>query len=466
MTSAWSHAIDHQTRSQSDSSTLKSAIISSVQHIAVGWWGCILRFALVLWVVRVPLSTTVFGLLLLGATPQAQDLFVEFARPSPWWRLWFLFVLVAVWAMPTHYAARLLLDTDQRFQSYLKHEQWESERSAKLISDPSRCLEWSEIWIPRILGFLTFVAVELAILRSYTNLPTLDKSEAIALATVLHALIEMALLVAAGAVAYLIWVIKRPRRVRLPGSLTWLSAKLGNLWQKIAPGRVAGAADEESRDIGRLILAGLFVIFLGIFAFGADLAGAIFPRAMAVPFILGGWLPFLSYLSGVGRQISAPLIVGVIVLIAVLIAVLGDNHSVRRITSDKVPPLVLQDAVDLWMTENKCNPKTSGATFAHCPRPIIIAAAGGASRAGFFMASIIGYFLQPWDASKYHLDIKDVRNRLFAISSVSGGSMGAVMVTAALNAATPTTDNPPCVHGAVDQWWGEVVNYCVIVSKP
>jgi hypothetical protein len=50
--------------------------------------------------------------LLLGATPQAQDIFVEFARSSPWWMLWFLFVLVAVWAMPTHYAARLLLDTD------------------------------------------------------------------------------------------------------------------------------------------------------------------------------------------------------------------------------------------------------------------------------------------------------------------------------------------------------------------
>jgi hypothetical protein len=121
--------------------------------------------------------------------------------------------------------------------------------------------------------------------------------------------------------------------------------------------------------------------------------------------------------------------------------------------------LKLQDAVDLWMSENHCNPKTSSGIVAHCPRPIIIAAAGGASRAGFFMASIIGYFLQPWDAAKYHLDINDVRNRLFAISSVSGGSMGAVMVTAALNAAKPGTNTPPCVHGAVDQWWGEGVNY-------
>ena len=57
---------------------------------------------------------------------------------------------------------------------------------------------------------------------------------------------------------------------------------------------------------------------------------AAFPRATAVPFILGGWLPFLSYVSAVGRRIRAPLIVGLAVLVAVLATVLGDNHLVRR----------------------------------------------------------------------------------------------------------------------------------------
>jgi len=174
---------------------------------------------------------------------------------------------------------------------------------------------------------------------------------------------------------------------------------------------------------------------------------------------LGGWLPFLSYVSAVGRQVRAPLIVGLIVLVALLAAVLGDNHSVRRVASGNLAPLGLVDGVDLWMTENGCNPKIiTTTTPTTCPRPIIIAAAGGASRAGFMAASIIGYFLDPQEGKRYGLTVKDVRNRIFAISGVSGGSMGAVMVTAALKAAPPGSDNPPCANGPVDQWWGIAVN--------
>jgi len=415
------------------------------------WWECILRFALVLWIVRVPLATTVFGIVLLGATPQAQDLFVEFAHPPPVWRalsmLWFLVVLTAVWAMPTHYAARMLLDTDSRFQEALHAE----ERS-----HATRCLALSSRCVPRALGLLTFFTVEFAILRSYMNRPTSNEPEVTA--AVDWALVEVALLVAVAAAGYWAWVLKRPHRLNPTGWLRSLNEKLGVFWQIISPGRVRGSIDEESRDVGRFILSAIFVIFVGIFWLGAERVGAIFPRAMAVPFILGGWLPFLSYLSGVGRQIRAPLIAGLFGLVALLATVLGDNHSVRRIAADNVPPLALQDAVDLWMTENHCNPKSSAAAAAAatmpCPRPVIIAAAGGASRAAFFMATVIGYFMQ--EAPSHGLDPDKVRERLFAISSVSGGSVGAVMVTAALNAETAANEHP-CVNTSVDQWWGDTV---------
>jgi hypothetical protein len=115
-----------------------------------------------------------------------------------------------------------------------------------------------------------------------------------------------------------------------------------------------------------------------------------------------------------------------------------------------VAPLPLQQAVSLWMRENKCE-----ATPVNCPRPIVIAAAGGASRAGFFLASIIGYFMQ--EASTHDLDANKVRNRLFAISGVSGGSMGAVMVAAALDAKADSNDHP-CVQSSFDLWWGQQIN--------
>src|SRR5262249_10684083 len=110
----------------------------------------------------------------------------------------------------------------------------------------------------------------------------------------------------------------------------------------------------------------------------------------------------------------------------------------------------LDAAVTMWMQENRC--LNAPAT---CPRPIVIAAAGGSSRAAFLPATIIGYFMQ--EASDHGLDPNAVRGRLFAISGVSGGSIGAVMVTAALNAKTDSNDHP-CERSSFDLWWGIWIN--------
>ena len=49
--------------------------------IAQCWQRC-LDLALVLWIVRVPLCALIVGFLILDYTPQAQDLFTEFADQS------------------------------------------------------------------------------------------------------------------------------------------------------------------------------------------------------------------------------------------------------------------------------------------------------------------------------------------------------------------------------------------------
>jgi hypothetical protein len=275
-------------------------------------WQCILQFALVAWVVRVPLATTVAGLLLLGLAPQAHDLFVGFTwkeRPSflpflyvsPLPAISFLFVLIAVWAMPTHYAARLLVDSDGRLQDLLDEER-ELKQKQNAQKTYALCLESSSIFVPRALGLLTFVAVLIAILRSYLNMPTLSQREVTS--AVSWALLEMAVLVAAGAIGFSIYARKRPRdaNVVILRTIKRQNAKLSSFWTAISPGRAGDDADKEARDMGRLLLFSIFVIFLGIFWFGADVAGQMFPRAMAVPFILGGWLPFLAYVSGLGAS--------------------------------------------------------------------------------------------------------------------------------------------------------------------
>lgn len=412
-------------------------------------WDCFLRLLLVLWIVRVPLTMTLLGLALLGLTPQAQDLFMEFARTTVWWMLWFLLVLIFLWAMPTHYAARLLLDTDSRFR-------------LSLVPTPDRnehCSQVSAIWVPRVLGLLTFVAVLIAIGRSAVNVP--NSTDTATKAAVHRALIEMTALVIVSALGFFGYMIWRPRNADLPilRLLKQFNHVIAPFWRRFSPGLDVdrGTDDEFSRDVGRLLLLLLFVLFVGAFVFGAENVAKGFSRAMAVPFILGGWLPFLSYLSGLGRQLRVPFIVLFFALIAGATYLFGDNHSVRLVNAEQqagypvdTKPLALEDAVSEWKKANGCEKD------APCPRPVIVAAAGGASRAAFFTATVLGYLLDPKQSSRAGLDPDKVRNRLFAISGVSGGSVGAVMIAAAF-AEPGHGAQQPCQPASAPLWWKDNV---------
>jgi hypothetical protein len=259
----------------------------------------------VLWIVRIPLATTVAGLLLLGLAPQAQDLFAGFTlkeplsflpflyvQPLP--AISFLFVLVAAWAMPTHYAARLLVDTEVRLQNLLDEER-ELKQTKHALTRRALCVESSSIFVPRALGLLTFVAVLIAIFRSYLNMPTLTQPEVTSAAR--WALVEMAVLVTAGALGFIVYARNRPRDANVPilRAIKRQNAKLSFFWTAISPGRVRDDADEEARDVGRLLLFSIFVIFLAIFFFGADVAGQKFPRAMAVSSWEVGCLSLLTF---------------------------------------------------------------------------------------------------------------------------------------------------------------------------
>jgi hypothetical protein len=419
------------------------------------YWQYVLDLALVLWVARVPVVVVAVGFLILAMIPQAQDLFVEFV-PATDERLpllvflLFLLLLFFIWAMPTHYSARLMIDTDRRLRAYAQQRQLEEQ---------SQFLEWIERWLPRILGLLTFVAVLVAIWRSYANLPILTEEH-------VTRRISMWMLVLAGFLAvsgvlFFLYTVKR-RNLINKAMLHWrpLASLFGPLFRLISPGSPdpAGAAGEQIRDIGRVLLILVFGLFVAILVFEADWAAEHFPRGLAVPLVLGGWLPFLAYLSALGRSWRAPVITGLAVLVAVLTSLVGDNHSVRRIDAAQVAgrpvdmsSMRLEEAVNLWMDENDCRARP-----AECPRPIVVAAAGGASRAGFFTASILGYFLQ--EASWYGrgLDENRVRKRLFAISSVSGSSVGAVMAVAALETRRDSTDHA-CPQKPFPLWWGQTI---------
>jgi hypothetical protein len=65
---------------------------------------------------------------------------------------------------------------------------------------------------------------------------------------------------------------------------------------------------------------------------------------------------------------------------------------------------------------------------------------------------VLGYLLDGKQSAQAGLSPDQVRNGLFAISGVSGGSVGAVMITAAF-AETSNGAAQPCHPASTPLWW-------------
>src|SRR5262245_45915285 len=338
--------------------------------IAKYWQKC-LDLALVLWIVRAPLCAVAIGWLILDYTPQAQDVLTEFSD-HPRRMVLFLVLLAVVWAATTHYAARLLLDTDRRFRAY-------SEARG------SAFLNGAETWVPRVLGLVPFTVAFVASIRSFRNLPEIDDPGMIS--GVKETLYLFDVLVVGIGLLFFAYMVKR-QDLFGSGFVKCVEAKLSPInrllqWFGLdGDGRVSTRGGYEIKpSLGPLLLIIVFLISALIIFVGANRAAALFPRALILPIIFGGWLPLLTFLSGWGRQLRAPLIVASALVIAGLSAIVGDNHSVRRVNASafmKRPvdtsTIELNQALSLWMKKNGCTDKPES-----CPRPIIIVGAGGAS---------------------------------------------------------------------------------------
>jgi hypothetical protein len=403
-------------------------------------WSDIVDLALILWIVRVPLCALFVGFVLLCLVPQAQDLLVDLIEH--WYRIaLFLIVLVFAWASPTHYAARLLLDTDERYRAHVER------KNSEFIA----C--W-ETLIPRLLGALTFVFVLISAERSIVNLPRIEDSGVISAATNGLRWFQVATAIM---LLLFIWYTAGRESLRRLLQFRPIELKIGLISRLLR--RVGIEPRIDSSNVGPLMLVVLFLFCAGIMMFAPNRVADLFPRGIVVPVILGAWLPFLSFMSGLGRRHRAPLIAAVACLVVALSFLLGDNHSVRRINAEKesgrktdISAMALTGAVKMWMDANDC----TNAPL-QCPRPIIVATAGGASRAGFFTASVIGYLLDTAKEHRPDLDEAAVARRLFAISGVSGGSVGAVMTAAALARANDNGQQP-CVERTPSLWYGGKVN--------
>jgi len=413
------------------------------------FWTKVLEFLLFLWVARAPFGIVVVGFLLLGATPQAQDLLIPLVD-SAWYRVLLFFVLdFLFWTMPVHYAARIVLADDARLYEY----------GCKY---PSPYFDWLEQWIPRLLGASNFLALLMSAYRANSNLPNLPNLRDHGVTDSLsHSLHYFMFWCVVSLIVFLFYAVYRVQFSRWAGGrwvekLTAFGRPLLDLLDigKQYSAKQLGLGGSTGNQFGQLMLIAIFVAFVVVLLVQPNQVARLFPRAFSVSVMLGGWLPILTYLSAIGRRLRAPLIIAAFTAVALITGIVGDNHDVRLIENSATPePLPLDKAVALWMAANHCTAANAQA----CPRPVIVAASGGASRAGFFTASMLGNLLD--DAGDHGLDQTGLRNRLFAISSVSGSSVGAVMAVAALAAGGADT-HQPCRRQKFSDWYGdEVTNW-------
>jgi hypothetical protein len=174
----------------------------------------------------------------------------------------------------------------------------------------------------------------------------------------------------------------------------------------------------------RLFSARVLMLISYMVMFSSGVIAIVWPVAMgdmlgagAVVFIaLGCLVPVGTWLVDRARAYGFPVLTALLML-AVLFSATNDNHAVRSLGNDAAADLSLDQAFDAYHK-----------SISRAPSPvpvILVATAGGGLRASYWTAVVL---------SELEQVIPDFHRHVFAISGVSGGSVGAVFYNAALAA--------------------------------
>lgn len=168
-------------------------------------------------------------------------------------------------------------------------------------------------------------------------------------------------------------------------------------------------------------------------------------RAVFLYMVFGAWLPFAAFLALMSNRYQFPFITTAIIGAIALTLFISDGHDARLVALRQpqqqaaLKPVVFADAVKSWKEASGWNAKgceampAGAAALTECPRPIIAAGEGGGSRAAFLFASVLGNLEdKSRDLQRRDPSARAFHNQLFAISSVSGSSVGAAFYVGAL----------------------------------
>ncbi len=383
-------------------------------------WFVILTAVRVLWACRAPALSVAVGLLLIWKTDQARDIVIAGGGTTTFdgW----IFMAVSFWAVVAWYWARTTLEYD--------FARPQPDRDP----GPQWRQRWREICLdhgPRVIGTLAIVAVALAFReasKTYDDAGDDDNARQLR-----H---NMWLFAGYAVIFYsVVWlrkpavhfIIDRPRAT--PGPRLTQALALNPEPVQTIRGLITNPIARAFFWLSLLATPLFYVLF------AYDPVGTSAHFRGAVPAVLFGLaliVPITSLMVIMGARARFPLFELALIWLVLAPGWLGDIHDVRTCRSlagstdparhcpVEVKRPMLKQAFLAWWKENTepAMTKPIGQSKVVASPLIVVATAGGASRAAFWTTQVLGEIAQREER---------FADRLFMISGVSGGSLGAAV---------------------------------------
>ena len=307
---------------------------------------------------------------------------------------WFAFALI-VWALNSWYWARVNLNL--RTSRSLPENKLKEQPFAFLLKQ-----------MPRLLGVAPLVIIGGAcfvVAQSYSGWPPQPAQQRLWIDGIVCFLLATCL--------YAFFVRRRK----------WLQRRgVQSVWSDPGEHRSTGflklPAGTLTAVAGMATLS--FAVFLTFW-----LSPVIAPKALGsaaiLAFAAASWVCFGSFLIALGNSVHFPVISGLVALV-VISSCMNDNHAVRVFGKQNLARMSAADAFKKWQVDisQKFPQEQKHPLF-------IVAAEGGGIRAAYWTATVLGTIQQK--AIEAHVDFG---SHVFAISGVSGGSLGAAVFDAEL----------------------------------
>ncbi len=286
---------------------------------------------------------------------------------------------------------------------------------------PTPGVRFLQAWMPRISGALAIFSLALAFHRA--GLSYVDAGNATA--RILRGYTYASL---AGGIFYVAFVLMRRRvpkwcekflvtartRRTLPAMKAIDQEEFGT--QKIS--------DLPTATWLWLAVPGAFALLLfGLFAWDAAATAPLFGTVTVLLLAATGWIALGSAVDLLGMRYRFPVFT-LLLILAVVFSIGNDNHAVRTLDTPQAKAWPERDNVEAALREWFKYQTQHPAAQARTEYPLfIVAAEGGGIRAAYWTASVL---------TAIQDDNPCFADQLFALSGVSGGSLGSAVFTALL----------------------------------